>query len=98
MTSFEESLGLVLLEAASYGLPLVAFDTALGAKEIIAEKFGILVKNRDKEEMAKNIIDLLNEEKKYKKYSQASYERAREYYFDNVKNSHIEFYNTNLLN
>lgn len=92
MTSFEESFGLVLLEAASYGLPLVAFDTALGAKEIIGEKFGVLVKNRDKEIMTKNIINLLNEEEKYKKYSQASNERASEFYFDKVKNSHIEFY------
>lgn len=35
MTSFEESFGLVLVEASSFGLPLIAFDSAIGAKEII---------------------------------------------------------------
>ena len=42
MTSFEESFGLVLVEASSFGLSLIAFDSAIGAKEIIQEN-GILV-------------------------------------------------------
>ncbi|UKI29226.1 MAG: glycosyltransferase family 4 protein [Clostridium sp.] len=31
-TSYEESFGLVLIEAASYGIPSIAFSCALGAK------------------------------------------------------------------
>ena len=35
MTSLEESFGLVLIEAASHGLPIIAYSSALGAKEIL---------------------------------------------------------------
>ncbi len=35
MTSRTESFGLVLVEAGSYGIPVLAYDTAQGAKEII---------------------------------------------------------------
>ena len=57
MTSLEESFGLVLLEAMSYGIPCIAFDSALGAKEIIDDKSGILIKNRNLEEMANTICN-----------------------------------------
>ena len=47
MTSYSESFGLVLLEAASFGLPLIAFDSAEGAKEIIQNgQNGYLIQNR----------------------------------------------------
>ncbi|MDD2247908.1 MAG: O-antigen ligase family protein [Proteiniphilum sp.] len=57
MTSLEESFGLVLIEAMSYGIPCIAFDSALGAKEIINGKSGILIKKRNKEKMAKEILN-----------------------------------------
>ncbi len=67
MTSFEESFGLVLLEAMSYQTPCIAFDSALGAKEIINNKNGILIKNRDKSKMAKEIDKFFKEQKNYQK-------------------------------
>lgn len=48
MTSFEESFGIVLIEAQSFGLPCVAFDSAQGAREIIADgENGYLIAGRD---------------------------------------------------
>lgn len=57
MTSLEESFGLVLLEAMSFGIPCFAFDDALGAKEIINNKNGLLIKNRDYNIMVNEIVN-----------------------------------------
>ena len=60
MTSYTESFGLVLIEAESYGLPLVVFDTAKGANEIIKENInGYFIENRDKLKMAEKINELI---------------------------------------
>ena len=71
MTSFEESFGLVLVEASSFGLPLIAFDSAIGAKEIIQEN-GILVSNRDKSVMIKKIKKLMDDKIERKLYQKKS--------------------------
>lgn len=61
MTSYSESFGLVLLEAASFGIPLVAYDSAQGANEIIKNgENGFLISNRNKNEMINKILDLIN--------------------------------------
>lgn len=61
LPSYTESFGLVILEAFAYGIPAIAFDSAQGATEIIENGWdGYLIENRDKEKMAKRIIELLN--------------------------------------
>lgn len=61
MASFSESFGIVLLEAFSYGIPCVAFDRAVGASEIISDNWdGYLIKDSDKEKMAKRICELIS--------------------------------------
>ena len=64
MTSLTESFGLVLLEAFSYSLPCVAFDSAAGARELINKNNGILISNRDKYSMARAIVNLLKNKDK----------------------------------
>lgn len=80
MTSLEESFGLVLLEAMSYGIPCIAFDSALGAKEIIDDKSGILIKNRNLEEMADTICNYFDG-----KYKFNISDKIQNYSYDNVK-------------
>lgn len=73
MTSFSESFGLVLVEAASHGLPLIAFDSAKGAKEIIANnKNGFLIPNRDKKIFIQKIIEIIENQEKKKIFSENS--------------------------
>ena len=63
MTSYTESFGLVLIEAESYGIPIMALDSAQGAKEIIQNgENGYLIHNRDLNEMAEKIINLIEDE------------------------------------
>src|SRR5690606_34771682 len=60
MTSYTESFGLVLIEAMSYGVPCISFDSARGPLEIIDNNVnGYIIKNRDKEEMTNKIAALI---------------------------------------
>lgn len=61
MTSYTESFGIVVLEAFSYGIPVVAFSSAQGVNEIISDNWdGYIVKNRDKEQMARRVCALID--------------------------------------
>lgn len=90
MTSHSESFGLVLIEAMSFGIPCIAFDSADGAKELLKNDVGILIENRDKEKMAKKIIELLNNQNKIKKISEISYNYVKNYLPKNIKNKWLD--------
>jgi len=92
MTSFTESFGLVLIEAMSYGIPCVTFDSASGAVEVIEDK-ELLIENRDKEKMAKVIIELLNNKEKLQNYGKEYYIKCQKYFIDNVKKEWLELLN-----
>ena len=88
LPSHTESFGLVLIEAMSYGLPCIAFDSSDGAKELLKNNVGILIKDRNKEEMAKEIIKLLKS-KGENKYSEKGYKYCQKYLITNVKKEWI---------
>ncbi|ELW9271135.1 glycosyltransferase family 4 protein [Acinetobacter baumannii] len=60
LSSKFEGLGMVLIEAQSFGLPTVAFDCPYGPSEIITKESGILVDNQNIEELALAIEKLIN--------------------------------------
>lgn len=62
LTSLFEPFGLVLLEAMSCGLPVVAFDCPYGPADIITDGVdGFLVKNRDINEFANRVCQLIED-------------------------------------
>lgn len=89
MTSYEESFGLVLLEAMSYGLTCFAFDSALGAKEIIVKGSGKLIKDRNIDSMAQEIVDYYSKKVSFNDFS---YKRAKEYFINNAKDKWLDFF------
>lgn len=92
MCSFEESFGIVLIEAGSFGIPAIAFDSAQGAHEIIKnDKSGYLIKNRNKEKMAEKAIELINDTKKKKLFGKEAKLIAEEFSFENVKVQWLNF-------
>lgn len=79
MTSFTESFGLVIAEAMNSGLPVVAFDSASGARDLLSNDTGVLVSNRDKEKFAQEILNLLGDSDRLKFYADKSLERVKSF-------------------
>ena len=92
MTSIEESFGLVLLEAASHGLPIIAYSSALGAKEILKDGNGVLINNRNEKEMIKCLSDLMDDLSLRKEYQKRSLNIYKKYNYDLIKDTNIKFF------
>lgn len=94
MTSFSESFGLVLVEAASFGLPLIAFDSAQGAKEMIEnDKNGFLISNRNKEKFIEKINEIILNPEKKNSLSEYALETAKLYSRNTVSKTWNKFIN-----
>lgn len=95
MCSYEESFGLVLIEAASLGLPMVAYASARGAHEIIEQgKNGYLIENRNCREMLDCIKQLILSEELRKKIGNESKKSVEKYSFSVVKEKWLQFLST----
>lgn len=84
MPSISECFGLVLLEAMHYGLPCLSFDSASGARELLGNDTGVLIKDRNKEAMANKIIELLNNKKELTDYSKKSLDKVSNYSLEKI--------------
>jgi len=80
MSSKFEGLPMVLIEAQTFGLPIVSYDCPHGPKEIIEHGVnGFLVENQNIEELAKYIVKLASSESLLKKMSDNSLIVAEKY-------------------
>ena len=85
MTSYTESFGIVLLESFSHGVPAVAFSSAQGANQLIEDgENGYLIDNRNVDEMANKIVELLTDRKKLTKMSKNALHTCEIYTSQNV--------------
>lgn len=92
MTSFHESFGLVLIEAESFGIPLLAFDSAKGPQEIIENgKNGYLISNRDKKQMADMVNELICNDDMRIEMGNRAREMSEVYKMENVEKMWYEF-------
>lgn len=63
MTSYNEGMPMVLIEALSFGLPIVAFDCPIGPRSIIVQgETGYLIENGNSEEWVSKAISLMKDE------------------------------------
>lgn len=93
MSSTTESFGLVLIEASSFGLPCIAFTSASGACEIIKDNWdGYLIEDRDKEKMAKRIINLIKNPERRIIMGDNAYKKSINYISDNIKENWIKLF------
>ena len=80
ITSLYEPFGLVLPEAMSCGLPVVAFDCPYGPAEIITDgKDGFLIKNRNNEEFANKVCLLIEKPELRKSMGQIGIQTSQRY-------------------
>lgn len=91
MCSHTESFGIVLLEAFSFGIPCVAFDSAKGATEIVSNNWdGYLIKDRNKENMAKKICELISNQNRRIIMGANGIKKAKQYDMDIIKEEWIK--------
>ncbi len=90
MSSSQEGFGISILEAFSFGIPAVAFDSALGAKELISNNWdGYIINDLDKEKMAKKIIDLIKNENRRKIMGDNARKKSMKYTIEIIKEEWI---------
>ena len=83
LTSKYEPFGLVIPEAMSCGLPVVAYDCPFGPAEIIADDSdGFLVKNSDIEAFVDRVCQLMDNESLRKKMGKAAIVSSQRYRAD----------------
>lgn len=91
MTSFRESFGLVLLEAMSFGIPCIGFDSAQGASEIIENNFnGYLISNRDIVLMKEKIVEYFIQDNK-QSLADNAIKTALKFSKDKIKGEWLDF-------
>lgn len=85
VTSRWEGFGLVITEAMSMGLPVVAFDSQ-GPREIIGvgNKYGLLIENGNSEKLFDAINSLITDKNLRSYYSDQSLKRASNYQIENI--------------
>lgn len=90
LPSFTESFGIVILEAYSYGLPVVAFDTASGARTLVKNnQTGFLIADRNKVAMRDSMLQLANMKELRTKMGINGREYAKNYLEKKVKQKWI---------
>jgi N-acetylglucosaminyldiphosphoundecaprenol N-acetyl-beta-D-mannosaminyltransferase len=92
MASYEESFGITLIEAQSYGLPCIAFDSARGATEIITNDVnGYLIFNRNKQLMIERMNYLMNNEEVRLIFGSESRKNSYNFSVENVSKIWVNF-------
>lgn len=80
MTSRYEGLPMVLIEAQSFGVPIISFDCPYGPKEIIEhKKTGLLVENQNINELSHAIFHLSTHPDILYEYSENTFYSAQRY-------------------
>lgn len=84
MTSRTEGLPMVLLEAMSFGLPIVAFNQS-GSQEILRNsEYGILVESGNVENFSEELNNLINSLELRNKYSSLSKKRVNDFNIEEI--------------
>lgn len=95
MTSFEESFGLVVIEAMSYGIPCIAFDSAKGVLDVIKNnENGFIINGRNNKEYASKVLEYVDMSvKNRKRLSENARLASEKYKHENISEEWIEFIN-----
>ena len=79
MTSRAEGMPSVLIEAQKAGLPVVSFNISCGPSDVITDSVnGYLIHPFETEEMAKRMIELMEDNEKRKQFSECSERHHKE--------------------
>lgn len=92
MTSLEESFGIVIIEAQSYGIPCMAFSSARGALEVIEDGVnGFIINDRDMDKYCMTLKRLAKSQELRESLGKKGRENAEKYREENVAKMWIDF-------
>ncbi len=83
ITSVKEGWGIIATEAASQGVPAVAYDTDGLRDSVLDGKTGLLAKSGNFVDLSLKITKLLEDPKRLEKMRDAGIENSRQFTFDN---------------
>ena len=87
-----ETQGIVLIEAAAAGLPLVAVDKGAVREVCIDNKNGFLCRPRDVEQMGEAIVQIIMDKELHKQFSEESLRIAKEHDFETTLDRFLNIY------
>ncbi|OGK16348.1 hypothetical protein A2690_01175 [Candidatus Roizmanbacteria bacterium RIFCSPHIGHO2_01_FULL_39_12b] len=76
--TLKEQYGMVIVEAISCGVPVVAYNS--GAISEVVGDFGVIIKEGDTQGMGMAVVEIITNTTKYNKISQNGSKRARPYF------------------
>lgn len=88
-----ETQGIVLIEAAACGLPIIAVDKGAVKEVCITGENGYLCRPGDINEISEAMVKILTNDKKYKEFSRNSLAIAAEHNFEKTLDKFINIYN-----
>lgn len=91
LPSINEMFGIVLLEAMSYGLPIVA-SRGGACPEVVGEA-GLLFNPSDSEDLAIDILTLIENKDLYKDLRKKSLQRVKQFTWDEAARQYFAIYN-----
>jgi glycosyltransferase involved in cell wall biosynthesis len=95
LSSRFEGLPMVMLEAMSRGLPVVAFDCPTGPGEVITDGVnGRLVPPGDVGSLATALIELIDQPERRRALGLAGYESSRRFFMPTVRDAWKQFFGT----
>lgn len=85
MSSRFEGLPMTLIEAQSFGLPIISYDIKTGPREIITNgKNGYLIENDNQDLFIEKVLELIKNEEKLQKFSKEAYRSSKKYILENI--------------
>src|SRR5690606_34071372 len=91
MSSKYEGLPMVLIEAQSFGLPIVSYDCPHGPSEVVTNGInGFLVDDQNIDALAEAMLTTMKSKELRKKMEKSSLINAKKYEADQVINNWIE--------
>lgn len=98
LSSRYEGFGMVLIEAQSYGLPIVAFACPCGPKDIVNDSNGILARNGNIQELANGIIHLIRNNTQRKNMGITAKKDVQKFLISPIMNDWLLLFNEVLIN
>ena len=98
MASISEGFAIVLVEALSAGLPVVAYETDNGVSDVVDDgKEGYIVKNRNKKEYVEKLKYLMDNVEERQKLGKNALKKANLYSNETISKKWIDFIDSTIL-